>query len=151
MQIDGPERYRLTISSTNFVVRCDKGTAKFSGISTNRLPKIYVVSIEGKPIYVGLTKRSMRERLRVGWSATGESGYYGYSWRHKMTEGHLDVWCHTDAIDRNERDLETIEAEVVFMIRQSGQWPEFQTEIHFHPSNEEHRYWAERIFGHYVR
>ena len=151
MQIEGPERYGLTISSAGFLVRCQKGTAKFSGISTKLQPKLYVVSVEGKPIYVGLTKRPMRERLRVGWSATGKSGYYGYSWRHKIKQGDLDVWCHADAIDRNERDIETIEAEVVFLIRQSGQWPKFQTEIHFHPSSAEHRRCAETIFRHYAR
>jgi hypothetical protein len=31
----------------------------------------------------------------------------------------------------------TIEAEVVYLIRQAGQWPLFQTEIHFHESSEE--------------
>ncbi|WP_305809178.1 hypothetical protein, partial [Staphylococcus epidermidis] len=39
-------------------------------------------------------------------------------------------------------DIETIEAEVVYLIRQAGQWPRFQTEIHFHPSGDEHRQWA---------
>ena len=54
-----------------------------------------------------------------------------------------------DAVDRNERDIETVEAEVVYLIRSAGQWPEFQTEIHFHPSTPVHRKVAEEIMQHY--
>jgi hypothetical protein len=32
-----------------------------------------------------------------------------------------------------------VEAEIVFAIRCGGQWPPFQTGIHFHPSDEVHR------------
>ncbi|SFN37896.1 hypothetical protein SAMN05216573_11258 [Bradyrhizobium sp. Rc3b] len=58
-------------------VLCSRGTNKFSGIATNDLPKLYIGSIDRKPIYVGLTKQSIRNRLRLGWNASGESGYYG--------------------------------------------------------------------------
>lgn len=34
------------------------------------------------------------------------------------------------SVDNPEVDLETIEAEVVFLIRSAGQWPSDQTEIH---------------------
>lgn len=62
----------------------------------------------------------------------------------------LDIWCDSDPLTpQSVRDIETVEAEVVFLIRQAGQWPEFQTEIHFHPSNEGHREAARRILGHY--
>ena len=44
-----------------------------------------------------------------------------------------------------------MEAEVVFLIRQlSGQWPPFQTEIHFHPSTEDHREAARAVLEHYT-
>ena len=46
--------------------------------------------------------------------------------------------------------IETVEAEVVFLIRQEyGQWPEHQTEIHFHKSNDIHRKAAEDIINFY--
>jgi hypothetical protein len=43
------------------------------------------------------------------------------------------------------KELETVEAEVVFLIRCAGQWPRGQTEIHFHPSEKEHRDLAAKI------
>jgi hypothetical protein len=59
----------------------------------------------------------------------------------------LDIWCHEDAPSgSDDRDIETVEAEVVFLARQAGQWPEGQTEIHFHPSTEEHRAVAASIW-----
>jgi hypothetical protein len=61
----------------------------------------------------------------------------------------LDVWCHVDAKERNERDIKTIEAEVVYLIRAAGQWPAFQTEIHFYPSSPKHRQLAAEILTHY--
>jgi hypothetical protein len=140
MKIAGPERYKLSFDTKTFVVTCSKGTPQFSGLATTKLPKLYVVSIEAKLIYVGVTRQSMRGRFRLGFNATGESGYHGYAWRHKFKEAVLDIWCHEDPLTENpERDIETVEAEVVFLVRRAGQWPEGQTEIHFHPSTEEHR------------
>jgi hypothetical protein len=149
MLIEGPERYRLMFTSDSFTVLCSKGSNKFSGIAMLKLPKLYIVSIGGKPIYVGTTKQVIRNRLRFGWAATGKGGYYGYAWRHGNTAAELDVWCHIDAIGRNELDIETVEAEVVFLIRQAGQWPAHQTEIHFHPSGAAHREAAASIIVHY--
>jgi hypothetical protein len=48
-------------------------------------------------------------------------------------------------------NVETIEAEIVFLIRQRGQWPSHQTEIHFHPSRPYHRKAAEAIVNRYLR
>ncbi|MCC6285547.1 MAG: hypothetical protein IT439_09655 [Phycisphaerales bacterium] len=62
----------------------------------------------------------------------------------------LDVWCPTSASGPlTPVDAETIEAEIVFLIRQSGQWPMYQTEIHFHESNADHRRIAAEIMAHY--
>jgi hypothetical protein len=149
MQVIGPERYNLTYTPTTFTVLCEKGTDRFSGIAATLVPKLYIASIEGKPIYVGITKRGMRQRLAYGWKAAGQHGYHGYAWRHEGAAAMLDVWAHADAVDRKEREIETVEAEVVFLIRKAGQWPEFQTEIHFYQSNEEHRRIAEEIASHY--
>jgi hypothetical protein len=111
MQIEGPERYELTFTPETFSALCAKGTKKFSGLSTTELPKLYIASIDDKPIYVGMTKQSIRARLRFGWNAKGKGGYHGYAWRHGNSSAVLDVWCHVDAIDRNERDIETVEAD----------------------------------------
>jgi hypothetical protein len=151
MHISGPDRYRLIFDATAFVVKCQAGSSKFSGMATSNKPKLYVVSVGEKPIYVGVTRQSIRDRLRLGWSAKGESGYYGYAWRHHLTEANLDIWCHEDAPVENAcLDIETIEAEVVFLIRCAGQWPSYQTEIHFHPSSAIHREIAASIMKRYA-
>ncbi|MBB6220690.1 hypothetical protein [Rhizobium leguminosarum] len=149
MLLNGPERYSLSYTSKSFSVLCNKGTSKFSGLAVSRNPKLYIASVDRDPIYVGITKQKMQARLRYGWSARGAHGYHGYAWRHSGDTAALDVWEHADAVNRSERDIETIEAEVVYLIRQRGQWPAFQTEIHFYPSNEEHRALARQIFDHY--
>src|SRR5450631_430587 len=100
MQIEGPERYELTFTPETFTALCAKGTNKFSGLSIAELPKLYIASIDDKPIYVGMTKQSIRTRLRFGWNAKGKGGYHGYAWRHGNSSAVLDVWCHIDAIDR---------------------------------------------------
>ncbi len=150
MNLIGPFTYELSFDALKFSVRCPAGTAKFSGAVCSRLPKLYVVSLNAWPIYIGVTKQPIRNRLRLGWSATGANGYHGYAWRHKCTEATLDVWCHTDPGQKPpEIDVETVEAEVVYLIRQHGQWPAFQTEIHFHRSDRVHRDAAAEIFGRY--
>lgn len=109
-----------------------------------------MVSVDDKPIYVGITKQPIRNRLRLGWAAKGDSGYYGYAWRHKLTAAHLDLWCHINPSSGTEcLDIETVETELVYLVRKSGQWPRFQTEIHFHPSNEVHRAVAAQIGARY--
>ena len=150
VDIIGPERYALTLTPTSFAVTCERGTPKFSGIATSRKPKLYVVSVDEKPIYVGLTKQPLRNRLRLGWSAKGETGYYGYAWRLHHKSVFLDVWAHSDPPAENPcLDIETTEAEVVFLIRATGQCPAHQTEIHFHQSNEDHRAAARSIMARY--
>lgn len=150
MQISGPDRYKLIVDNKSFAVLSAKGSPTFSGLATSKQPKLYIVSIDEKPIYVGVTKQSMRNRLRFGWKAVGAHGYYGYAWRHRFTEANLDVWCHDAPPTENpSRDIETVEAEVVFLIRCGGQWPECQTEIHFHPSTEVHRNAAASIAARY--
>jgi hypothetical protein len=147
MKISGPERYKLLFDAERFAVVCSKGTSKFSGLATSRRPKLYIVSVNNQPIYVGITRQSMRTRFRLGFNATGENGYHGYAWRHRFKEATLDIWSHEDAPRENtDRDIETVEAEVVFLARLAGQWPEGQTEIHFHPSTEEHREIAAAIW-----
>ncbi|WP_209437174.1 hypothetical protein [Pseudomonas batumici] len=87
----------------------------------------------------------MRNRLHIGWKANGTKGYHGYAWRRHFFTATMDIWCHADAIGGDCIDVETVEAELVHLIRQAGQWPAFQTEIHFHKSTEEHRKVAREI------
>ena len=88
----------------------------------------------------------MSARLRSGWTAKGKGGYYGYAMRHHLTAATLLVWyADRDNGAESTRYLETVEAEVAYLIRKSGQWPLFQTEIHFYQSNADHRRHAERI------
>lgn len=97
-----------------------------------------------------MTKQSIRNRLRFGWNADGAGGYHGYAFRKELSAAVLDVWCHEDApAEKSCLDMETVEAEVVFLIRSAGQWPKYQTEIHFHPSNKEHRRVAGDIMTRY--
>jgi hypothetical protein len=153
MKVEGPDRFTITIhagGSPPFEIKDANGAPKFSGRATSKLPKLYVVTAGALPIYVGITKQSMRTRLRLGWSATGESGYHGYRWRHHHDEATLDLWYHVDSEPTGSvLDIETVEAELVYLIRHHGQWPEFQTEIHFHASREEHRATAAKVWSHY--
>jgi hypothetical protein len=152
MRISGPQRYKLTFDANHFNVTCEIGTSKFSGLATSKKPKLYIVSADDKPFYFGITKQSLRNRLRFGFSAAGEGGYHGYAWRRSLIEANLDVWCHEDAPDDElMQDIETVEAEVVFLIRCTGQWPQYQTEIHFHHSQPVHRKTAEAILARYGR
>jgi len=151
MKVTGPERYRLTFNANAFKVICPNGTPRFSGNATSRKPKLYIASVNEIPIYVGVTKQSIRNRLRFGWAANGKAGYYGYAWRHDLVEANLDIWCHEDAtVENSALDIETVEAEVVFLIRCARQWPQYQTEIHFHPSSANHREIAASIIQRYA-
>ncbi len=73
MEITEIGRCKLSFDATQFSIECPLGTAKFSGLATSRLPKLYVASVDDKPIYVGITKQSIRNRLRLGWTAKGDS------------------------------------------------------------------------------
>jgi hypothetical protein len=145
MKISGPESYKLSCTPDGFIVTCSKGKNKFSGFAIQKQQKLYVVHASSEILYVGATTQSMQPRLRMGWRAKGESGYHGYPWRREQREVVLDVWLLDDA-QNAKIDIETIEAEVVYLIRDGGQWPRYQHEIHFHISSQEHREAAEKIF-----
>ena len=151
LKIVGPERYDMSISPDGYIVRCGKGTNKFSGLATRLIPKLYVISVDEWPIYVGITSRRMSERLNFGWRAKGEHGYHGYRWRHSISDAKVDIWAQEEParVMGEILGIEIIEAEVVFLIRQMGQWPMYQTEIHFHQSSDDHRKWAAAIMEKY--
>jgi hypothetical protein len=89
----------------------------------------------------------MSMRLRQGLKATRKAGYHGYKWKGRERL-RLSVWEVSDFSDNNKLELETLEAEVVFLCRSlDGQWPESQNEIHFHPSGRRHRALAVKVYN----
>jgi len=130
-----------------FVIADPQGGRNFRGAAAAPGPKLYIVSgAKEIPLYIGATKQRMRTRLRQGWNATGETGYYGYPWKSATEPLSLDIFCLLDCPhERWTRELETVEAEVAFLVREAGQWPAGQTEIHFFPSNDWHREAAREI------
>ena len=138
MNLLGPEHFKIAFDTK-------KCSAKFSGLANTNVPKLYVVVAGGEVVYVGKAQRPMRERFYGGWNASGKHGYHGYAWRHTHTEAEVFVWYQQGDSPDGLVDLETLEAEVVFLVRCAGQWPCGQTEIHFHPSGEKHRALAAQI------
>src|SRR5207245_10034348 len=142
MKLLGPDRFDLTFDAHGFNVASTSGRAHFTGRSAGRSPKLYVISAQGRPFYVGVTTQPMRTRLRLGWKADGSTGYHGYKFRHALRSAALEIWYHPRPRSGAAfRDLETIEAETVFLIRSRlSQWPQYQTEIHFYRSTLSHRH-----------
>jgi hypothetical protein len=140
-------RYKLTVDG-RYRVLSPCGRPHFVHPVTIPSPKIYVVSCDNRILYVGSTCQPIARRLYGGFTAKGESGYHGYAWRTHGSQMLLDIWIVTlNSGVEILRELETIEAEVVFCIRQrSGNWPPLQTEIHFHQSTNKHRNLAVRIY-----
>lgn len=111
-------------------------------VTRKDLSKLYVVKHQSEIIYVGVTSQGIRDRLRYGLQAKGKHGYHGYHWKD-LDEIDLLVWCFPEEPKR----IESIEAELVYLVRNhTGQWPEYQTEIHFHKVTEEEKKVAESIY-----
>ena len=154
MKLCFPQTYSIEIPDEGpYRLYLEGKLCKFSKpASTSKHPKLYTLSAEGVLAYVGIASQSMSSRLSYGFRANGKSGYHGYKWkllRHRLV---LSVW--TAEVEGNPvglRELETVEAEVAFLCRQqSGQWPTYQHEIHFYPSEPHHREAALRIYEHAV-
>ena len=139
--------YRIQIDDSR--VRCISANREsgkgflFPDISDN-LPKLYVIKNGPQIHYVGLTIQDIRKRLRQGFTAKGEHGYYGYKWKGQETAEML-IWCFPHS---TKEQVEAIEAELVYYVRKTtGNWPLFQMEIHFHGASEEERRIAKVILG----
>ena len=154
MQLDGPYRYKLSVAEgTLMSVSSPDGVDHFTKPVTQTGPKLYVVTQGLDPVYVGVTKQPIRARLRSGFTADGGHGYYGYAWAKVPGDFGLDIWIQADppAVEPL-RGVETVEAEVVFLIRSAARsWPRYQTEIHFYESTAEHRDWADRILAAFTK
>lgn len=150
MKLLGPDRFDLTFDARDFKVASTSGETQFTGRSAGRIPKLYVITAQGRPLYVGVTRQPMRTRLRLGFKADGSTGYHGYKWRHSLRRATLEIWYHPrPGSDAAFRDLETIEAETVFLLRsQLKHWPQYQTEIHFYRSTPSHRRAAAAVLDH---
>ncbi len=136
MEVNTYNKYRIQITDSN--VRCIEANGEpahqflVPDVSDN-LSKLYVVKNGRYIYYVGITVTDIRKRLRGGFYAKGEHGYYGYKWKDQKTAEML-VWCFPDLV--KER-VEAIEAELVYFIREkTGKWPKYQMEIHFHGVSE---------------
>lgn len=102
-------------------------------------------------LYVGIAQQPMSSRLKNGFRAKGKDGYYGYKWKGLRHSLQLSVWTAFSSNNQRAslREMETVEAEVAFLCRQlSGQWPQYQHEIHFYPSDQTHRETAQTIYAH---
>jgi hypothetical protein len=149
MELRGPYRYRVAVRCGGYDVTNEIGGATFLAPVTQPGPKLYTFSVDGRLIYIGQTTQDMATRMRLGFRAEGAHGYYGYGWRRALAKADLHVWCLDQIAEQKEcPSLECIEAEVVLLCRNVyGQWPSYQTEIHFHESTQEHRDLARRVFA----
>jgi len=68
-----------------------------------------------------LEVRTNAQRLRLAWRPGGKCAY---AWRHRVTNATPDLWYHSDAAPSDDcLDVETDEAEIVYLIRAADQWP----------------------------
>jgi hypothetical protein len=89
LKLEGPDRFELRFDAARCTVMHPDGARTFKGRAAQSWPKLYVAVADRKPIYVGVTRQSMRNRLRLGWEADGSTGYHGYAWRHQMKAASL--------------------------------------------------------------
>jgi len=149
--LNGPETFQITYDASDYRVLGAPTHRRFGGTARSSAYKLYVVCQDGWPIYVGVTKQSLAQRFRLGWKAKGQNGYHGYDWRHTGYRAQVDLWTLSDGVeDDSKQYAETVEAEVVLLIRNAGQWPKGQTEIHFHESTDAQRAIAKNILDRYT-
>ncbi len=111
--------------------------------SSNGQLKLYVIKSGAEVIYAGITSQSLRARLRWGFHANGEQGYYGYKWKN-LNIVEMLVWYFPGA---KLSSIEPVEAELAYLVRhRTGNWPKYQMEIHFHQSSKRDKELAEAIY-----
>jgi hypothetical protein len=107
------------------------------------IQKLYVVKDSKDICYVGITSQPISSRLRIGFIDNGHYGYHGYKWKDKLKQAELLVWSFPN---KEQGFVEGIEGELVYLIRnQTGKWPKYQMEIHFHQASESQIQMAESI------
>lgn len=147
MEANTHNKYKINISDSKF--KCieangEQGEGFICPDTSDKLSKLYIIK-RGKEIYyVGITTQDIRKRLRQGFSAQGEHGYYGYKWKDQDKVEVL-IWCFPDS---SPEHVEAIEAELVYFIREkTGNWPKYQVEIHFQRASESEKQIAKSIFA----
>lgn len=135
------------------------GIVNFSDPFTKGHPMIYIVKKNDEIIYVGYTHDSLTNRLYGGLCPgtynketkernLGKNGYAGYKWRFfDEVDLYVFVFSGVDIkkVKNGEEDkkikhehrsyvymFENIEAELVFQLKMQGNWPKYQSEIHFY-------------------
>lgn len=154
MKLNDDQHYELTIQAEaegrlSYRLTREGERVKFAAPASKRgIAKIYVVTYEQELLYVGVADQPMSSRIRFGLNAKGKGGYHGYKWKHLRKQLSLTIWTvKSNGAYVKRLDMETIEAEVAFLWRkESEQWPEYQNEIHFFNSNQEHRNAALTIY-----
>ena len=145
-----PQQYQIQLDEAGgYALTSLEAQCRFQPpASTRGIAKLYTLSYDTILVYVGIATQPMSSRLTYGFRANGKSGYYGYKWKVLRHALKLNVWTARGVNGlASLRELETVEAEVAFLCRQqSGQWPQFQHEIHFYPSSEHHREAAKQIY-----
>jgi len=144
-----PYEYTLTIKNKSINEIRDKANNKvryFDPVLTakKKTSKIYVLKIKKDVLYIGQTIQSMRTRLTQGLHAKGKNGYHGYKWKNNE-----DVKLYVFCFQKMEtKKLESIEAELVFLVRNNtGKWALAQNEIHFNNNFEEAKKIAFKIYN----
>ncbi len=134
--------YRIKVKDEEIVsVLAEDGTKHFVSPVTKKGKKIYLVGKNGLIHYVGITRRPIRSRLRDGVKPNHKTGYHGYKWLKENGDHCLIIWTFED-----DTHVEAVEAEIVHFFRKKyDQWPKYQTEIHFHPTDEKQRALAKRV------
>lgn len=113
------------------------------------LSKLYVVKANKEFVYVGIARQGMREKLRRGLNPTKNDisrGYHGYKWCG-LKSIMIYIWLLPE--DNKKMDIvESLEAEVTYLIRKNtGAWPKYQNEIHFHQPSGKVAREAKEIFS----
>lgn len=112
-------------------------------VTKAKLPKIYLIKQESDIVYVGATSQGIRNRLRYGLQAKGRGGYHGYAFKG-LNQFDMFIWIFPN---EKPKIIETIEAEIVYLIRnKTGEWPKYQTEIHFHNATKKEKKVANLIY-----
>jgi len=126
-----------------FNLNSNKIQKTFTKPLTEKRYKLYVIKKNKKILYIGITRQSLRSRFRLGFSADGGNGYHGYKWRD-IKKVKVLVWILNNY---NENQLENIEAELVYLVRNNtNDWPYFQNEIHFNNNFAKGKKVAKEIF-----
>jgi hypothetical protein len=151
MQLPTPQVYTLQLGErAAYQVWLSRGDRKgFRKPATLRCPKLYVVTRQKKIHYVGVTNQPMSARIKFGLKAEGEEGYHGYKWKSIRDRLRLLVWSFaTESGKPFLRELETVEAELAFLVRKvTGRWPLSQIEIHFYQATPAHIKAVSAIFA----